>query len=49
MGVVDAGEFHFETDAPERMTVVSGELAVKLPGEVRMQALHHRHEIPPAR
>ncbi len=33
VGVVDAGEFHFGTDAPERMTVVSRELAVKLPGE----------------
>lgn len=29
-GVIDVGEFHFGTDAPERMTVVSGELAVKL-------------------
>jgi uncharacterized protein YaiE (UPF0345 family) len=33
-GVVDVGEFHFGTDAPERMTVVSGELWLKLPGEV---------------
>ena len=32
-GVIDAGEFHFGTDAPERMTVVSGELWAKLPGE----------------
>ncbi len=24
VGVVDVGEFHFGTDAPERMTVVSG-------------------------
>jgi uncharacterized protein YaiE (UPF0345 family) len=31
-GVIDAGEFHFGTDAAERMTVVSGELAVKLDG-----------------
>jgi len=28
-GVIDAGEFHFGTDAAERMTVVSGELWVK--------------------
>jgi uncharacterized protein YaiE (UPF0345 family) len=34
VGVVDAGEFHFGTDAPERMTIVSGELWAKLPGEV---------------
>ncbi len=32
-GVIDAGEFHFNTGAPERMTVVSGELWAKLPGE----------------
>ena len=32
-GVIDAGEFHFGTDATERMTVVSGELWVKLAGE----------------
>jgi purine/pyrimidine-nucleoside phosphorylase len=34
-GVIDAGEFHFGTDAPERMTVVSGELWVKLPGDAQ--------------
>jgi uncharacterized protein YaiE (UPF0345 family) len=33
VGVLDAGEFHFGTDAPERMTIVSGELWAKLPGE----------------
>lgn len=33
VGVVDAGEFHFETGAPERMTVTSGELWAKLPGD----------------
>lgn len=32
-GVIDAGEFHFGTDAAERMTVISGELWAKLPGE----------------
>ena len=31
-GVIDIGEFHFNTDAPERMTVVSGELLVRLSG-----------------
>ena len=31
-GVIDRGEFHFGTDAPERMSVVSGELFVKLDG-----------------
>ncbi len=33
VGVVGAGEFHFSTGAPERMTVTSGELWAKLPGE----------------
>lgn len=30
VGVIDAGEYHFGTDAPERMTVVSGELEAKV-------------------
>jgi purine/pyrimidine-nucleoside phosphorylase len=29
VGVIMPGEYHFGTDAPERMTVVSGELEVK--------------------
>jgi purine/pyrimidine-nucleoside phosphorylase len=29
-GVIEPGEYHFGTDAPERMTVVSGELEAKL-------------------
>jgi hypothetical protein len=32
MGVIAPGEYHFGTDAPERMTVVSGELLVKVDG-----------------
>ena len=32
VGVMDIGEYHFGTDAPERMTVVQGELVVRLPG-----------------
>ncbi len=31
-GVVDVGEFHFGTAAAERMSVVSGELVVRLDG-----------------
>jgi uncharacterized protein YaiE (UPF0345 family) len=31
-GVIDAGEFHFGTSAAERMTVVSGELLVRVDG-----------------
>jgi uncharacterized protein YaiE (UPF0345 family) len=38
VGVIDAGEFHFGTATPERMTVVSGELQVKLPGEAGWRA-----------
>lgn len=30
VGVIGAGEFHFNTNAPERMTVVSGELRVRV-------------------
>lgn len=37
-GVIDVGEFHFNTDAPERMTVISGELFAKLPGEAAFRA-----------
>ena len=33
VGVMDVGEYHFGTDAPERMTVVHGELVVQLPGQ----------------
>jgi uncharacterized protein YaiE (UPF0345 family) len=38
VGVVDSGEFHFGTEAPERMTVISGELWAKLPGEAGWRA-----------
>lgn len=30
VGVIAPGEFHFGTDAPERMTVVSGEIEAKV-------------------
>ena len=32
VGVIAPGEFHFGTDAPERMTVISGELGVRRAG-----------------
>jgi purine/pyrimidine-nucleoside phosphorylase len=38
VGVVDVGEFHFNTDAPERMSVISGELWAKVPGESAFRA-----------
>lgn len=31
-GVIAPGEYHFDTEAPERMTVVSGELQAKPDG-----------------
>ncbi len=31
-GVIAPGEFHFNTDAAERMTVISGELLAKFAG-----------------
>ena len=31
-GVIAPGEYHFGTEAPERMTVVSGELSAKADG-----------------
>ncbi|MBA2479923.1 MAG: pyrimidine/purine nucleoside phosphorylase [Planctomycetes bacterium] len=30
VGVIDPGEYHFNTDAPERMIVVAGELLAKI-------------------
>jgi uncharacterized protein YaiE (UPF0345 family) len=32
VGVIAPGEYHFNTDAPERMTVVCGELHARLTG-----------------
>jgi len=32
VGVVDTGEFHFGTESPERVTIVSGELTVRRDG-----------------
>jgi uncharacterized protein YaiE (UPF0345 family) len=32
IGAIDEGEFHFDTDAPERMHIVSGELWVRAAG-----------------
>ncbi len=47
-GVIDAGEFHFGTGGPERMSVISGELWVKLPGEAawRIYAAGTSFEVP---
>lgn len=32
VGVIAPGEYHFGTDKAERMTVISGQLSVRLPG-----------------
>ena len=32
LGLIYPGSYHFGTDAPERMTVVSGQLHARLPG-----------------
>lgn len=32
VGVIAPGEYHFGTQAPERMTVVSGELSIRVDG-----------------
>jgi uncharacterized protein YaiE (UPF0345 family) len=33
VGVIEAGHFRFDTAAAERMTVISGELEVRAPGD----------------
>lgn len=32
VGVIDSGEYHFDTDGPERMAVISGELDIRFAG-----------------
>jgi uncharacterized protein YaiE (UPF0345 family) len=38
VGVIAPGEYHFTTDAPERMTVTSGELLIRLAGGADLRA-----------
>jgi uncharacterized protein YaiE (UPF0345 family) len=38
VGVIAPGEYHFGTDAPERMSVTSGELTVRIQGESDFRA-----------
>ena len=45
-GVIAPGEYHFGTDAPERMTVVSGELEAKVSGEWRAYPAGTVFEVP---
>lgn len=45
-GVVGPGEYHFRTDAPERMAVVSGELEAKVGDEWRIYPTGTTFEVP---
>jgi uncharacterized protein YaiE (UPF0345 family) len=38
VGVIAAGEYHFNTAAAERMSVISGQLNARLPGAVEWQS-----------
>ena len=38
LGLIYAGEFHFGTDAPERMDIVAGSCEVRLDGETSWKA-----------
>ena len=46
VGVIAPGEYHFGTDAPERMTVVSGELEAKVGAEWRTYPAGTAFEVP---
>jgi uncharacterized protein YaiE (UPF0345 family) len=37
LGLIYAGEFHFGTDAPERMDIIAGRCEVRLDGETTWQ------------
>ena len=45
-GVVAPGEYHFDTKAPERMTVVSGELELKVGDTWRAYPVGTAFEVP---
>jgi uncharacterized protein YaiE (UPF0345 family) len=45
-GVIAPGEYHFGTEAPERMTVVSGELDAQIAGEWRTYPAGTTFEVP---
>lgn len=38
LGLIYAGEFHFGTDAPERMDIISGQCEVRLDGDTVWKA-----------
>jgi uncharacterized protein YaiE (UPF0345 family) len=45
-GVIAPGEYHFGTDSPERMTVVSGELEAKIADTWRTYPAGTSFEVP---
>jgi uncharacterized protein YaiE (UPF0345 family) len=45
-GVMAPGEYHFDTDAPERMTIVSGELEAKVEDAWRSYPAGTTFEVP---
>jgi uncharacterized protein YaiE (UPF0345 family) len=45
-GVIAPGEYHFNTDSPERMTVVSGELEAKIGDTWRSYPAGTAFEVP---
>jgi uncharacterized protein YaiE (UPF0345 family) len=45
-GVITPGEFHFGTDAPERMTIMSGEVEAKLGDAWRSYPAGTTFEVP---
>jgi uncharacterized protein YaiE (UPF0345 family) len=45
-GVIAPGEFHFGTEAPERMTVISGELEAQIGGVWRAYPAGTAFEVP---
>jgi uncharacterized protein YaiE (UPF0345 family) len=45
-GVIAPGEYHFGTDSPERMSVVSGELEAKVGNEWRAYPAGTSFEVP---
>ena len=46
VGVIEVGEYHFGTEAPERMTVVSGELQAKIGSDWRIYPAGTSFEVP---
>jgi uncharacterized protein YaiE (UPF0345 family) len=46
VGAIAPGEYHFGTDAPERMTVVSGELEAKVGSEWHAYPAGTTFEVP---